>query len=228
MKAIRFAAQLALYLPLMLILGYFSTEPRFSAVAPGEALVRISFIHATERREKCRSRSEAELAKLAPNMRAALDCPRERTPLEVQLELDGRLVPNQPVAHDAGGVDEDEERNAGEPAEEPRPTEVLRTDFFVKMPKDKEYKRIRRVAMHAAQDATEPPFELRDGRVGARRARVEPRVQVQAARGEEPEEEPRRGSEVARQGRNANPPRAALKSMRSALPAARSTVSSRT
>jgi hypothetical protein len=92
MKALRFVAQLALYVPLMAILAYFSTEPRFSAVAPGEALVRVSFIHATQRKQACRERSAEELAKLAPNMRAALDCPRERSPLLVELELDGRMV----------------------------------------------------------------------------------------------------------------------------------------
>lgn len=92
MKALRIAAQLALYAPLMAILAYFSTEPRFSPVAAGEALVRVSFIHATERREPCRERSAEELAKLAPNMRASLDCPRERSPLLVEVELDGKLV----------------------------------------------------------------------------------------------------------------------------------------
>ena len=92
MKALRIAAQVALYAPLMAILAYFSTEPRFSALAPGEAMVRVSLIHATERRQACRERSAAELEKLAPNMRAALDCPRERSPLLVELELDGRVV----------------------------------------------------------------------------------------------------------------------------------------
>jgi len=92
MKALRIAAQFALYVPLMAILAYFSTEPRFSMVAPDEALVRVSFIHATERREACRERSAEELAKLAPNMRAAQDCPRERSPLLVEVELDGKLV----------------------------------------------------------------------------------------------------------------------------------------
>ena len=92
MKGLRFAAQLALYAPLMALLAYFSTEPRFSVVEPGEALVRVSFIHATERRQACRERSAEELAKLPPNMRAAQDCPRERAPLLVELELDGKLV----------------------------------------------------------------------------------------------------------------------------------------
>jgi hypothetical protein len=92
MKALRIAAQFALYAPLMAILAYFSTEPRFSMVAPDEALVRVSFIHATQRKAACRERSAEELAKLAPNMRASQDCPRERSPLLVELELDGKLV----------------------------------------------------------------------------------------------------------------------------------------
>ena len=76
----------------MAILAYFSTEPRFSVIEPGEALVRVSFIHATQRRQACRERTPEELAKLPPNMRAALDCPRERSPLLVEVELDGKLV----------------------------------------------------------------------------------------------------------------------------------------
>jgi hypothetical protein len=85
-------AQLLLYVPLMAIIGYFSTEPRFSPVREGEALVRVSFIHAAQRKQECRQRSAEELAKLAPNMRAALDCPRERADLLVELELDGATV----------------------------------------------------------------------------------------------------------------------------------------
>ena len=92
MKALRFAAQLALYAPLMAILGYFSTAPGFTVVAPDQALVRVSFIHATERKQSCRERSAEELARLAPNMRASLDCPRERSPLRVEIELDGEVV----------------------------------------------------------------------------------------------------------------------------------------
>lgn len=88
----KWIAQLALYVPLMVLLGYFSTEPRFSAIGADEALVRLSLIHAAERRYPCRTRSAEELAKLAPNMRAAEDCPRERSPVLVELEVDGRLV----------------------------------------------------------------------------------------------------------------------------------------
>lgn len=89
MSAARIAAQLALYLPLMALLGYFSTAPRFSAIGAGEALVRVSLIHSAERRHPCRQRSAEELSKLAPNMRAAEECPRERSPVLVELEVDG-------------------------------------------------------------------------------------------------------------------------------------------
>lgn len=91
-QVLRIAAQLALYVPLMALIGYFSTEPRFSTLAPDEALVRLSFIHAAERLEPCRQRSAEELARLAPNMRAALDCPRERATLLVELEVDGEIA----------------------------------------------------------------------------------------------------------------------------------------
>lgn len=91
-QALRIAAQLALYVPLMALIGYFSVAPRYATLAPDEALVRLSFIHAAERKEACRERTPEELAKLPPNMRAALDCPRERASLLVELEIDGEIA----------------------------------------------------------------------------------------------------------------------------------------
>ena len=89
---LRIVAQLLLYLPLMALIGMFSTSPRFELIAPGDALLRISLIHAAQRKQECRRRTPEELAKLPPNMRAALDCPRERVPLTVELEIDGAVV----------------------------------------------------------------------------------------------------------------------------------------
>jgi len=54
-------------------------------------------------------RSAAELETLAPNMRAALDCPRERSPLSLELMLDGEPVADMylkaPGLYDDQGVD---------------------------------------------------------------------------------------------------------------------------
>jgi len=97
-QVLRIAAQLLLYVPLMALIGYLSTAPKFSPVGETEALLRLSFIHAAQRKAPCRERSPEELAKLAPNMRAALDCPRERSPIVVELELDGKLVLRREVA----------------------------------------------------------------------------------------------------------------------------------
>lgn len=91
-KAMRYLLQAAFYLPLMALIGYFSSAPVFVHLPADQALLRLSISHAAELRQACRERSPEELAKLPPNMRAAQDCPRERSPILVELEIDGRLA----------------------------------------------------------------------------------------------------------------------------------------
>jgi hypothetical protein len=90
-KVVRTLLQAAFYVPLMLLIGYFSSAPVFVHLPADQALLRLSIAHAAERRQACRERSKEELARMPPNMRAAQDCPRERSPLLVELEIDGRL-----------------------------------------------------------------------------------------------------------------------------------------
>ena len=97
-RALRIAAQLLLYVPLMALIGTLSSFPRFSPIAPDQALVQVSVVHAAQRKQPCRERSAAELAKLAPNMRAAQDCPRERADLLVEIELDGKMALRKSIA----------------------------------------------------------------------------------------------------------------------------------
>ena len=73
-------------------IGYFSASPPYQHLAPDQAVVKLSFSHAGERRQECRKRSAEELAKLAPNMRAEMDCPRERSDVKIEVEMDGRLL----------------------------------------------------------------------------------------------------------------------------------------
>ena len=91
-NVLRYLAQALLYVPLMAIIGYFSTSPAYHHLAPGQALIRLSISHAAQRKGECRQRTPEELAKLSPNMRAPLDCPRERAPVTVELDLDGQRV----------------------------------------------------------------------------------------------------------------------------------------
>jgi len=82
--------QAVCYAAFMAVVGYFATSPPYVHLREGEALVKLSLQHAGQRKEACRERSAEELAKLAPNMRAPSDCPRERASVRVQIEMDGK------------------------------------------------------------------------------------------------------------------------------------------
>jgi len=90
--AARYLAQGLLHVPFMALVGYFSTSPAYHHLPPDYALIRLSFAHAGQRLGECRERTPEELAKLPPNMRALIVCPRERVPLAIELEIDGTLV----------------------------------------------------------------------------------------------------------------------------------------
>lgn len=87
-SALRYLAQAALYAAFVVAVGYFSTSPRYVHLPADQALVKLSFAHAGQRKEPCHERSAEELAKLAPNMRAQTVCPRERLPVTVEVLLD--------------------------------------------------------------------------------------------------------------------------------------------
>jgi hypothetical protein len=89
MNVLRYVGQAAFYGGLAAFVGYFSTAPRYEHLPPGQALVKLSLVHAGQRKEACHERTPEELAKLAPNMRAPSVCPRERVPLTVEVALDG-------------------------------------------------------------------------------------------------------------------------------------------
>ena len=88
----RALAQLALYAGFAFVVATFSAFPSYTRVDPGNAVVKLSFSHAGARREACRTLSPEEIAALAPNMRSGVDCPRERVPVTVELEIDGERV----------------------------------------------------------------------------------------------------------------------------------------
>lgn len=87
---LRIVLQALLYGAFAVALGYFSTSPAYEVLRPDEALVRLSVSHSAQLRQPCHTRTPEELAKLAPNMRAALDCPRERADVRVAIHVDGK------------------------------------------------------------------------------------------------------------------------------------------
>lgn len=92
MKPRQILFQILAYVAFAAVLGYFATAPAYVHLDPEKALIKLSFSHAGQRKTECRRLSPEELAKIAPNMRQALDCPRERVSLLVELFLDGELL----------------------------------------------------------------------------------------------------------------------------------------
>lgn len=74
------------------VIGTFASGPTYRPLATGDALIRLSFSHASQRKFECRQLSPAEVAALAPNMRTATECQRERLPVGVALEVDGDIL----------------------------------------------------------------------------------------------------------------------------------------
>jgi hypothetical protein len=81
--------QALLYGAFALAVGTFSHWPAIHPIGPDEALIKVSFIHAGKPVGDCRPLSAAEMARLPPNMRAPMVCPRERSPVTVEVDLDG-------------------------------------------------------------------------------------------------------------------------------------------
>jgi hypothetical protein len=91
-KVTRYIGQFIAYALFALVVGYFATQPAYTHLDPDMALIKLSFSHAGAHRQECRQLTQEELNRLPPNMRRPLDCPRERRPLLVELELDGEIL----------------------------------------------------------------------------------------------------------------------------------------
>lgn len=97
------------YAIFMALVWYFSSAPSIRILADDEALLTIAFAHAGQLREPCRRLSQEELNQLAPNMRKLDECPRERSPVRIEAELDGQTIYRESLAPPGlfgdGGVD---------------------------------------------------------------------------------------------------------------------------
>ena len=84
--------QFLLYAAFGAAIALFSRWPAYQHLAPDQALVKLSFVHHGERLGECQEQTLEELAKLPPNMRAPTVCPRERSPVTVEVDLNGTTV----------------------------------------------------------------------------------------------------------------------------------------
>ena len=84
--------QVLLYGVFAVVIGVFSRWPAYQHLPGDQALVKLSIHHQGQPVSECQRVSPEELAKLPPNMRAPLRCPRERSPITVELDVDGATV----------------------------------------------------------------------------------------------------------------------------------------
>ncbi|HMX21926.1 MAG TPA: hypothetical protein PLX65_09220 [Accumulibacter sp.] len=90
LKPVAVVGQVILYGAFAAFIGYFATSPKYRQIGDDVALIKLSISHLGDR--ECRKRSADELAKLPPNMRAPLDCPRERSDIKLEVDLDGQTL----------------------------------------------------------------------------------------------------------------------------------------
>ena len=95
LKTSQYAGQLIAYAVFAAVVGFFSTQPAYTHLAPEKAQIKLSFSHAGAHVRECRKLTQEELDRLPPNMRRPMDCPRERLAVLVELELDGKLLYHQ-------------------------------------------------------------------------------------------------------------------------------------
>ena len=91
-KIMHYSGQAVFYGLFVVVIGYFSSAPAYEHFPKDMALIKASFSHAGQPKEECHVRTADELAKLPPNMRVAIQCGRERSPVMFDLELDGKVV----------------------------------------------------------------------------------------------------------------------------------------
>lgn len=82
--------QILAYSFFMVFIAYLSSRPIWQHTQPDEATVKISIRHAGKIVGECRSLNEEEMKRLPANMKVVQQCPRERSPVSLTIELDGQ------------------------------------------------------------------------------------------------------------------------------------------
>lgn len=89
---LKWTGQAAVYAVIMVVIGYFASAPAYRHFAADHALIKLTFTHGAKFKGGCRRRTAQELQELAPNMRKPFDCPRDRVPVVIEVDVDGETV----------------------------------------------------------------------------------------------------------------------------------------
>lgn len=87
----RYLGQAAIYALFAALIGYLASAPDYTYRTADRGEVKLSFSHGGQRKGGCRALTPQEIAKLPPNMRRTQECPRERVPVVVEMEIAGQV-----------------------------------------------------------------------------------------------------------------------------------------
>jgi len=93
----RLILQILNYTVFMVLVWYFSFSPTYVRLEPEESMITLALSHAGKPVHECHKKSQEELAKLPPNMRVLEDCPRERSPVKIEVLMDDTPVIDETV-----------------------------------------------------------------------------------------------------------------------------------
>jgi hypothetical protein len=91
-RIVRLSMQALAYLVFAAPIAYFASMPSYRYAEADLTSIKLSIVHTTERVKPCVPLTQEQIAALAANMRRAESCERERLPLYVELDVDGRTV----------------------------------------------------------------------------------------------------------------------------------------
>ena len=89
---------LRIVLQILLLTGFgwllveFATAPTHEFMKSDSAQIKMAFIHKGPTITECRRLTPQEIAALPPHMRKPSDCPRERLPIRLEVELDSKTL----------------------------------------------------------------------------------------------------------------------------------------
>jgi len=84
---VRWLGQLLLYGLFGLFIGVFTQWPPYHPLGKDQALIKVSVARLGQPVGECRRLTDEELAELPPNMRDPVRCPRERSPLSMEVHV---------------------------------------------------------------------------------------------------------------------------------------------
>ena len=91
-KLPQYIAQIVAYGFFMFFIAYLSSSPEWNHTQPEDAMVKVSIRHPGKILGQCRDLSVAEIKNLSPNMKVPQQCPRERSPVRLRIELNDEVL----------------------------------------------------------------------------------------------------------------------------------------